>query len=736
MNDIELSDNAKRIFENLYCLQGESIDESFKRVANEYGEDEELAYELLKGSIWRPNTPVWLNAGSKHRIYSACFVAGLDDSMDGIYDIANVARKIFQFGSGIGIPIGNLRERNADIFEGDIESTPEGKSSGPVTFMKLYDAVGESTKSGGRVRRAAILCTMPVWHPDVMEFIKCKENDGRLANMNISVAITDNYMKSLEDDITFNLYSPQDCKNVGNMRAEELWDSLSYMAWKTADPGVLFIDTINKYNVLKKRFLIECPNPCGEQVLTPFSCCNLSAINVHKFVKDGEMDWDTLYDTAYKVMRLMDNLIDRMEFPDDRFKDNALKYRHVGIGPMGLSDAMFELGIKYDGPFGKKFAGDVMRTITTACVECSADLANEKGKFHDYEFFKDDVEEIINELVEGNEKVMKKVRKFGLRNTQHSTAQPTGTTALSCDTSYGIEPCFGLVFQKNLIDGTTMMVANPIFSKKYKGEEWYTDDLVERIFNNGGTLKNLRGIPKEVREVFITAHDIKPKDRIDIQASMQKYCSTSISSTVNLPETSTKEDVSEIYKYAYKSGLKGVTVYRDGCKDNQPVTFKPKEEKTNTLSIDFERPSRLSADVYKLDTGRGTMYVTVGLSDGRPVELFVQLGKGGQYLNTLTEGIGRVVSVALQHGVPIDSIVKTLIGINSDNPTWCRLSDTDTKPVQVLSVPDGLAKLLDRFYSNGDFKEFKGETCPQCSKPLSAIEGCMSCTYCGYSKCS
>jgi len=260
---IELSDNAKRIFDNLYCLTGESIEDSFIRVAKEFSttDDEyDTAMNLLLDGIWRPNTPVWLNAGSNHKIYSACFVVGLEDSMDGIYDVANTARKIFQHGSGVGIPIGNLRERNADIFEGS--EIPEGKSSGPVTFMRLYDSVGESTKSGGRVRRAAILCTMPVWHPDIMEFIKCKEEDGRLANMNISVAITDKFMEALEDEVTYTLYSPRHGEERGKVEAKDVWDSLSYMAWKTADPGVLFIDTINRYNVLKSKYLIECPNPC------------------------------------------------------------------------------------------------------------------------------------------------------------------------------------------------------------------------------------------------------------------------------------------------------------------------------------------------------------------------------------------------------------------------------------------------------------------------------------------
>ena len=734
MIEIELSENARKVFKDLYSLSGEDINNTFKRVSKEFG-DEETAYELLRSNTWRPNTPVFLNAGSKHKIFSACFVVDLEDSMDSIYDVANVARRIFQFGSGIGIPIGNLRESNADIFEGDMTQVPEGKSSGPICFMKLYDAVGESTKSGGRVRRAAILCSMPVNHPDVLNYIECKTKDGSFSNMNISVNITDNFMQALEDNIPFDLISPHTGKKVKTIDASELWEQFVYMNWKTADPGIIFIDNMNKYNPLKSKKLVECTNPCGEQPLTGYSCCNLSAINVHKFVKeDGEMNWDGLYETSYEVMELMDNIIDNMEFPEERFKENAQKYRHVGIGPMGLADAMFALDIKYDSLKGKQFAGKVMETITTACLHKSAELARDKGKFFEYDQIKDDVEEIVFSYTD-NEEVRDLIKKHGLRNIQHTTCAPTGTTALSCDTSYGIEPCFGLVFQKNLISGDTMFMVNPIFKDRFEDEDWYTDDLINKIFKNGGTLKGLRGIPKEVREVFVTAHDIKPKDRIDVQAALQKHCSTSISSTINLSEKSTKDEISELYKYAYKKELKGITVYRDGSKKNQPVTFKEKQE---VVVGKYVRPGRLSADVFRIETGNGTLYVTVSSNvDKKPVEIFVSLGKSGQVMNTLTEALGRVMSVALQDGVPLDNIIKTIIGLNSDKPVWTRLEDTDKKPIQILSIPDGVAKLLDRYYSDGKLNGFvasSNETCPECGQQILMIEGCASCT-CGYSRC-
>ena len=915
-------------------------------------------------------------------------------------------------------------------------------NSGPIIFMKLFDAVGETTKSGGRVRRAAILCSIPVWHPDIMDFIKCKEVDGRLSNMNISVSITDKFMKCLDDSIPFQSHSPYDGSKKEEMDPYDIWDTLVEMAYKTADPGVLFIDTINKYNPLRKIMLVETSNPCivgdtliatadgrnavsikqlseevkdvplystniksgkveikwgrkprktgnkkevwklklddgseliatpdhkiltkdlsyvklcelkpeqsvfpfntfnsnryrqvcgvgkkmsggnrrnrrqyrviheffngetdaknyaihhmdcnsindsienlsviphedhrkfhserikgknnpyhkmssdwkksfashpgekngrycgytneqlikkgreiyklfskftkriwtefakktdyptnvhhkfrfgsfsnfkslvidnhkvvsvnfhgyedvynitvddnnnyhvitsyeddnfvkssglcvkncGEQPLLPFLACNLSSINLSKFVKDGKFDKEGLYSVAYNIMGLMDNVIDVMDFPDIRFKENVMKYRPVGIGVMGLADVLFELGIKYNSQEGRNFAGKVMKTITTACVEKSADLAKENGPIDNWDIVKDDMLEILKEHTGNDEAVLDKVKKHGVRNSQFTTAPPTGTTAISCDASYGIEPCFGLVFRKNFIDGTKSNFVNPIFEQKYKDEPWFTSNLVDRIIQNGGSLKNLRGIPKEVREVFVTAHDIKYKDRIDMQAELQKYCSTAISSTINLPESTSKDEISEIYKYAYEKGLKGVTIYRDGCKLNQPLSFtsdKPKE---------FKRPQKLSATQYMVETGNGKMYVGVGEHMGKPVETVVNVGKGGQTLNTMSEAIGRLVSIMLQKGISVEDITKTMIGINSDQPTWFRFDDNDKKPTQILSIPDGLAQLLQKYYSGQVYTgEVCGEICPKCGQNMTAAEGCFNCNACGYSKCS
>lgn len=734
---MHLSENAKHIFfkEPKYCLQSETIEDCFKRVAKEFAsneEEEKLTFDLLDKNIWRPNTPVFLNSGTNHRIFSACYVAGLEDSMDSIYNIADTARKIFQYGAGIGIPIGNLRESEAYIYEGDESKPPEGRSSGPLTFMKLYDAVGHTTKSGGRVRRAAILCAMPVWHPDIIHFISCKEKEDWLTNMNISVLITDKFMQSLADGTPFDLITPYDGSKVGTVDPQEVWNRLAHMSHKSAEPGVIFIDQVNRFNPLIKDFMINCTNPCGEQPLMPFGCCNLSAINLSKFIDGDGYNFGELYNIAKKVMKLMDNVIDTMDYPDSRFKDTALKYRPVGVGMMGLADTLFALNYRYDGPDGRKFAAECMKTITTACVEMSTELAEEKGPFYNYERYKADIERLIEQHTGGSEEIMEKVSSHGVRNMQFTTCQPTGTVALSCDASYGIEPSMGLVFQKNLISGDKMIVANSTFTDKYEQESWYSQQLVDKIFNNGGSLKGIHGIPKEVRETFVVAHDINYRSRLDMQAAIQEYCSTAISSTVNLPQETTKDDIADLFLYAHQKGLKGVTIYRDGSKKSQPVTFNKKEVD------EFKRPNRLNSETFTVETGNGKVYVTVSDENGKPVEVFLFIGKSGQILNSFSEALGRVLSLALQNEVPIGKLIKTLDGISSDSIAWHRFEDTDQKPTQILSIPDGISKLLNRYYldnkphTNGGTS---GEICPKCGLNMSATEGCFACT-CGYSKCT
>jgi len=480
-----------------------------------------------------------------------------------------------------------------------------------------------------------------------------------------------------------------------------------------------------------------------EQPLLPFLACNLSAMNISKFVGGvDEFNWDGLFNISCSVMKYMDNLIDKMEFPDERFKKNVLKYRPVGIGIMGLADAMFALNYRYDKQEGRNFASKVMKTITLACIYQSTLLAEEKGPFFEYDDFKNDVENIVSKWIgyDDSDKesfvntVMDRVRKYGLRNNTLTTVAPTGTTALSCDCSYGIEPSFGLTFTKNYIDGTKALIVNSIFEKRFKNEEWFNDALLEKISNNMGSLKGLHGIPKEVKEVFITAHEIKYRDRVEMQADIQKYCTSAISSTLNLPKETETEEVSNIYKYAYQKRLKGITIYRDGSKKNQPVTFT--EDKKDGIIYGFERPSILSSKTYSVETGNGKMYVTVSDYKNKPLEVFIHLGKSGQVQNTFTEALGRIISIALQRGVPVEDITKTLIGINSDRMCWFRFEPTDKRPVQILSIPDAIAQLLNRYYIGTKFEgELSDEVCPKCGRKMLAIEGCFNCT-CGYSKCS
>jgi len=474
-----------------------------------------------------------------------------------------------------------------------------------------------------------------------------------------------------------------------------------------------------------------------EQPLYPYGICQLSAINVGKFVniEKKEFNWDEFYETTRTITLLMDNMIDVAEYPDVRFKEMATKYRDIGIGIMGFSDALQMMGIPYTSKNGKNFGKKLIKMLTTACVDKSAELARDKGKFHDYDLFKNDVEEIIAKLTDNDEEIMKKVKKYGLRNARHTTIAPTGTTSLSCDASYGMEPCFGVIFKKVLDGGKKMMFINPTFEKFYKNEEWYTKEMLEKIVENNGSLKGIKGIPKEVKDIFVVAHDINHKDRIDMQAAMQAHISSAISSTINLPESTTKEEISDLYNYAYISGCKGITIYRDGCRKDQPISFR----EDNKIK-QFKRPKKLNASTYVVETGEGKMFTTISEYRGKPVELFLNVGKSGQNINTFSEAIGRLISIMLQKGIPVEDIIKSLIGINSDKPVWYRFEDTDQKPTQILSIPDGIAQLLSRYYIiNG--KKGNGsnemETCPECGqKGIISSEGCANCCLCGYSKCS
>jgi ribonucleoside-diphosphate reductase alpha chain len=768
---MELSENAIRIFDTLYCKEGESIEQACRRASRAFATnetEEELGFNLITNNIWRPNTPVWFNSEQKQKLYSACFVAPLEDSMNGIYDVANLARICFSYGAGIGIPIGNLREKDAAIF-GSFDrnaecritdqheyidgicakcgksEVPEGASSGPIIFMKLFDAVAATTKSGGRARRAAMWCGMPVWHPDILDFISCKEVDGSLSNMNISVCITDKFMQYLSDKIPFPLHTPYDGSFIRNEDPEVIWDSIANMAWKTADPGVVFIDTINHYNPLKKIMLIQATNPCGEQPLIPFGCCQLSHINLVKCVlSNSTFNYDALDSITEDITKLMDNAIDKMDYPDERFKEKAQKYRAIGIGFMGLADAMFKMDIKYNSREGREFVAAVTKRMTRASIAASAILAKEKGKFGDYDIVKNDVEEVVEKLLSPmdhiDEYVLGLVKDYGLRNSQHTTIAPTGTTAISCDTSYGIEPCFGLVWEKNLMTGDKMKFVNPIFEERFKNEPWYSDELLDKIAANGGSLKSVRGIPKEVKEVFVVAHDIKPKERVELQASCQQHLSTAISSTVNLPEEATIEEIKEIYKYAYDLGLKGITIYRDKCKKNQPITFKKETLETESH---FIRPATLTSKKHCIQMHETKLYIDMVDYEGRLVEIWLYYGQEGseQFINM--QGWGKSLSTMLQHGVPVSAIVKQLKGVNSPHPVWHRFSETDKKPTQLLSIPDAIAKTLEYFYLKKEVKDqegpitFEGEICPKCkNSTYIMIEGCATCGSCGFSKCS
>ena len=375
-----------------------------------------------------------------------------------------------------------------------------------------------------------------------------------------------------------------------------------------------------------------------------------------------------------------------MDFPDERFKVQTLRYRPIGVGIAGLSDAMFKLGLPYNNKEGKQFAEEVMRTITHGAIRQSIELAKIHGPFYQYDRAKTQAESIVYSWINSEhdkeevEKTMSMLKEHGIYNCTVTAAAPTGTTAISCDCSYGIEPCFGLVWEKTLSSGDRMKFINPIFEEKYRVESWYTPDLIEKIYLNGGSLKNIRGVPKDVKEVFLVAHDVKAKDKLELQAAIQRRTSQGVSSTVNLPNSATVDDIKELYSYAHELGLKGITVYRDGCKKIQPVSFK--KEGVEVISH-FKRPTTLDAKKHCIELSEGKLYIDVVKHEGRIVEVWLDYGKSGQELNGLLEALGKSLSTGFQHGVPKEAYIKQFKGIKGEHPIWFRFEDGDKKPHQL-----------------------------------------------------
>jgi ribonucleoside-diphosphate reductase alpha chain len=764
---LSLSDNAIKVLERRYLKKDEegkvieNPEEMFRRVADaiaeadaNYGKTkEEVKYasdeffKMMTELEFMPNSPTLMNAGKALSQLSACFVLPIDDSMDSIFDSVKATALIHKSGGGTGFSFSRLRPKSSPV------RTTGGIASGPVSFMKVFDAATQAVKQGG-TRRGANMGILRVDHPDILEFISCKESDKEITNFNISVAISDDFMNKFQQEESYGLVDPRTKKVIKRLNTKYVFDLIVKHAHKNGEPGIIFIDRINKDNPTPQLGEIESTNPCGEQPLLPYESCNLGSINLYKLIKKFkdryDFDWQRLREVVQTSVHFLDNVIDMNKFPLSEIEKNTKLTRKIGLGIMGWANVLARMGIAYNSQEALDLADRVMAVILEEARKASINLARERGAFPAY---KD------SSLVKKSQEAQ--------RNATLTTIAPTGTISIIAGPcSSGIEPIFAICYYRNVMDNDKLVEVDPVFEEVAKERGFYSRELMEKIADKG-SISDIKEIPEDVRKAFVTAHKISPEWHVRMQAVFQKYTDNAVSKTVNFPNKATVDDVAKVYLLAYELGCKGVTIYRDGSreeqvlnvirKDNKKEEVKEKEVEMGKISP-RPRPEVTIGTTTKVSTGCGNLYVTINSDEeGRPFELFTQMGKAGGCAASQLEAIGRLVSLAFRSGIEVKSIIEQLRSIRCPSPSW-------EKGVRIFSCADAIARVVEQRLSNVEethkvhskaevFSQVsKSEeqlessitgpgtrnivgVCPDCGGALRHEEGCIKCYACGFSKC-
>ena len=676
-------------------------------------------YTLMISWKFLPNSPTLMNAGTGLGQLSACFVLPIGDSIEEIFDAVKHAAMIHKSGGGTGFSFSRLRPKASRV------GSTGGVASGPLSFLRIFNTATEQIKQGG-TRRGANMGILRVDHPDIMEFIRAKEREGEFNNFNLSVALTVEFMKAVEKEEDYPLLNPHTGEECGRLNAREVFEILVQKAWESGDPGIVFIDRINRDNPTPDQGDIESTNPCGEQPLLPYEACNLGSINLARFYVPGKhgddsIDWEDLKQTIHLSVRFLDNVIDASRFPLKAITDKVRGNRKIGLGVMGWADLLYQLNIPYNSQEAVVLAEKVMEFVQEESRNASKQLARERGAFPAY-----------------SASVFAKKEMGPYRNATVTTIAPTGTLSIIAGCSSGIEPLFALCFSRNVMDGERLVEVNPHFEEALKKADCYSRKLMDGVAAKG-SIAAMEHLPAELRKVFVTAMDIEPLWHLKMQASFQNHTDNAVSKTVNLPNSATVDEIRRIYWMAYEQGCKGVTVYRDGCKSEQVLCTgdgeQQKDGKADGKRAVRERPDLVYGFTQKVRTGHGVMYVTINEVDGKPFEAFATIGKSGRSTTAKAEAIGRLVSLALRSGIEVKNIVEQIKGIGGEAPVF-----QQGKQGQVQSIPDGIAWVLENRYlkSKKSVHEENGlgaQRCPDCDEALVFQEGCLICPACAYTKC-
>jgi len=751
---MELTENALKVLEKRYFRKDENgvLIEDWQKMltrvaANIASGDEEKTrrfYRLMDAGYFLPNSPTLMNAGGDLQQLSACFVLPLEDSMESIFETVKNAALIHKSGGGTGFSFSRLREANARV------RSTNGVSSGPLSFLKVFNAATDAVKQGG-TRRGANMAILNVDHPQILDFITCKENPAALNNFNISVGVTEEFMQAVANDDEYNLISPHTGAISKKLKARDVFALIVKMAHKNGEPGIVFLDRLNNANPTPALGKIESTNPCGEQPLLPYEACNLGSINLALLIKDGDVNWDKLKEVVQDSVDFLDAVIDVSKFPLPQIENISKANRKIGLGVMGWADLLFQLKIPYASEEAVTLAAKLMEFIDFYAKKHSSELAVKKSAFPNFpESIYANGSLKRETLNQDWESLKEKIKKEGIRNATLTTIAPTGTISMIADTSSGIEPQFSLAYVKNVMDGEKLIYVNKYLQKALEEKGIYNKKLLEEILTRG-SLACIEDIPEELQKVFQTAHDISPEWHIRMQAAFQKYTDNAVSKTINFPNSATVEDIQSAYELAYHLGCKGVTVYRDGSRESQVLylgTQMTTSEKTDQKVAPRTRPEITKGITQRLETGCGHMYVTINTDAQGACEVFIQMGKVGGCASAQLEAIARLVSLALRSQIKIESITRQLKGIRCQSPMW-------NKGKMITSCGDAVGQALEQFvtlYTKGQIQsgEFSAENenpdspkqfgngfalCPDCGNTIEHTEGCLKCPTCGWSKC-